>query len=259
MRRWNGWGNDQVNYPLPASALPALAEWVGHGQPVADASFEDILRAVPESPLPDDPLVRTDPVDRLYHARGQSLPDWVALRCGRIEAFPSGVAYPQSEEDLNSLFQFARRCGASLIPYGGGTSVAGHINPEPAGPPTITVDLSRMSGLVRFDETSHLATFGTGIRGPLIEAALRAHGYTLGHYPQSWELSTLGGWIATRSSGQQVLHYGRIEQMFAGGRLVTPSGVIEMPPHPASAAGPDLRHLALGSEAAWVSARQPSG
>jgi alkyldihydroxyacetonephosphate synthase len=221
---------------------------VGQAQPVLSASFEDVLRAVPDSPLPDHRLISIDPADRLRHARGQSLPDWVALRTGRIEAFPAGVAYPQSEEDLHSLFQLARRSSASLIPYGGGTSVVGHINPDPSEPPAITVDLSRMSTLLGFDESSQMATFGAGIRGPLIEAALRARGYTLGHYPQSWELSTLGGWIATRSSGQQSLHYGRIEQMLAGGRLVTPVGLIEMPPHPASAAGPDLRHLMLGSE-----------
>ncbi len=248
MRRWNGWGSEQVTYPLPASALPVLESWIGPGQPVADTSFEDVIKSVPESPLPAHPLVSTDPADRVRHARGQSLPDWVALRFGRIEAFPAGVAYPEGEDDLKALFEMARRTGAVLIPYGGGTSVAGHINPDPSGPPAVTVDLSRMSALLRFDKTSRLATFGAGIRGPLIEAALRASGYTLGHYPQSWALSTLGGWIATRSSGQQSFHYGRIEQTFAGGRMVTPNGVLEMPPHPASAAGPDVRHLVLGSE-----------
>src|SRR6185312_11635917 len=106
----------------------------------------------------------------------------------------------------------------------------------------------RMSTLRHFDAESQLATFGAGIRGPDIEALLRARGYTLGHYPQSWEYSTLGGWIATRSSGTQSLGYGRIEQRFAGGRVESPSGTLELPLFPASAAGPDLRELVLGSE-----------
>ena len=105
-----------------------------------------------------------------------------------------------------------------------------------------------MNGLLHLDATSLLATFGAGIPGPDLEAHLRAHGFTLGHYPQSFEYSTLGGWIATRSSGQQSLRYGRIEKLFAGGVMETPLGRLELPPFPASAAGPDLRELVLGSE-----------
>jgi len=102
--------------------------------------------------------------------------------------------------------------------------------------------------LIDLDETSRLATFEAGVSGPKLEAQLNARGDTLGHYPQSFELSTLGGWIATRSTGQQSYHYGRIEDLFAGGCLETPLGALELPPFPASAAGPDLRHLVLGSE-----------
>jgi alkyldihydroxyacetonephosphate synthase len=105
-----------------------------------------------------------------------------------------------------------------------------------------------MNRLLRFDETSRLATFGAGITGPELEAQLRARGYTLGHFPQSFEFSTLGGWVATRSSGQQSLGYGRIEDLFAGGRLEAPAGTLEILPIPASATGPDLREVVLGSE-----------
>ena len=97
-------------------------------------------------------------------------------------------------------------------------------------------------------ETDRLATFEAGVTGPHLEAQLRAQGYTLGHFPQSFEYSTLGGWVATRSSGQQSLYYGRIEDLFAGGHLISPAGHLELPPFPASAAGPDLRQLVLGSE-----------
>src|SRR5690606_3360801 len=248
MRRWNGWGDDTVDYPVPPGALGWLREQVGEPQPPQDVPFEQAVQRVPTSNLPDHPLISADPADRLRHARGQSLPDWVEMRAGRVRTLPAGVAYPQTEDDILALFDYARERGAVLIPYGGGTSVVGHINPEPDAPPTVTVDLSHLGELESLDETSRLAAFGAGVRGPLLEAALRAHGYTLGHFPQSFEYSTLGGWIATRSSGQQSLHYGRIEDLFAGGRVVMPAGALDLPPHPASAAGPDLRQLVLGSE-----------
>jgi alkyldihydroxyacetonephosphate synthase len=108
--------------------------------------------------------------------------------------------------------------------------------------------MGRMNRLLHLDETSLLATFGAGIAGPDLEAQLRAHGFVLGHFPQSFELSTLGGWVATRSSGQQSLRYGRIEKLFAGCRLHAPEGILDLPSFPASAAGPDLRELILGSE-----------
>ncbi|RPI22883.1 MAG: FAD-binding oxidoreductase, partial [Chloroflexota bacterium] len=124
----------------------------------------------------------------------------------------------------------------------------GHINPLPGDDPVLTVDLSRMNRLVRLDEIGLLATFEAGVRGPDLEAQLRARGLTLGHYPQSFELSTLGGWVATRSSGQQSYKYGRIERLFAGGTLESPEGTLKLPCFPASAAGPDVREMILGSE-----------
>ncbi len=248
MRRWNGWGDDATHYPLPESAAHFLAERLGPGQPTPDAPLAAVLAAVPAPRLPAHPLLNLQAEDRLRHARGQSLPDWVALRSGRIPAFPDAVAYPTSDQDVRDLFALCRSSGARLIPYGGGTSVVGHINPLPDGPPTLTVDLSRLCRLLDLDEISRLATFEAGIAGPALEAQLNTHGYTLGHYPQSFEYSTLGGWIATRSSGQQSYFYGRIEDHFAGGHLETPLGPLDLPPLPASAAGPDLRHLVLGSE-----------
>ncbi|MCA9972753.1 MAG: FAD-binding oxidoreductase [Anaerolineales bacterium] len=248
MRRWNGWGDEQTDYPLPENAAAFLEALVGAGRPFPNARLEDTLHYVPASRLPAHPLVNGDPLPRLLHARGHSLPDWLALRTGRIPAFPDGVAYPETDEDVRQLIRYARDAGAHLIPYGGGTSVVGHINPQPDAPPVLTVDMQRMKLLRSLDETSQLATFGAGVQGPDLEAQLRAYGYTLGHYPQSFEYSTLGGWVATRSSGQQSLGYGRIEALFAGGRLESPAGSLEMPPHPASAAGPDLRQMVLGSE-----------
>jgi alkyldihydroxyacetonephosphate synthase len=248
MKRWNGWGEETTIYPLRVTAARYLASVIGEGTAYPDATWKEVLATVPPSRLPEHLLISTDAAGRLRHARGQSLPDWVSLRSGRIETFPDGVAYPASEEEVRTLLTFARETGVHLIPYGGGSSVVGHINPMAGERPTLTVNLTRLNRLLALDETSHLATLEAGASGPEVEAQLQARGYTLGHYPQSFEFSTLGGWIATRSSGQQSYYYGRIENLFAGGSVETPAGRLELPPLPASAAGPDLRHLILGSE-----------
>ena len=248
MKRWNGWGSDEIDYHVTEAALVYLGDIIGPPQATSTVSFAGVLAKVPHSRLPEHTGVTTDPATRLRHARGHSLPDWVALRFGALDRFPDGVAYPTSDETLADLIAFAHGAGIRIIPYGGGTSVVGHVNPPPGEAPVLTVDLGRMARLHELDETDLLATFGAGVTGPHLEAQLRARGYTLGHFPQSFEYSTLGGWIATRSSGQQSLHYGRIEDHFAGGVLIAPTGRLVLPPFPASAAGPDLRHLVLGSE-----------
>ncbi len=251
MRRWNGWGDDTIQYPLTPRALAFLREAVGEARPPRDSTLAEVLATVPPSRLRDLPgrdLVHVDERERLKHARGQSLPDWVALRTGHVPTFPDGVAYPSSAGDVARLLEYAARVDARVIPYGGGTSVVGHINPEPGEQPVLTVNMRRMNQLTRLDSISQLATFGAGVAGPELEAQLRARGFTLGHYPQSFEFSTLGGWVVTRSSGQQSLGYGRIENLFAGGVLLAPAGEMCLPPFPASAAGPDLRQLVLGSE-----------
>ena len=248
MRRWNGWGDSETTYPLPAAAGAFLQQAVGVGVPPADVPLAEAVGSVPASNLPDHPLIDKDRHQRLLHARGQSLPDWIALRSGEIGTFPDGVAFPSSDGEVRELIRFAAQTGVRLIPYGGGTSVAGHVNPIGGGAPVLTVDLRHLSRMRLLDERSRLATFGAGIVGPDLESHLRTHGYTLGHFPQSFELSTLGGWIATRSCGQQSLGYGRIEDLFAGGTVVAPEGELKLPAFPASAAGPDLRHLVLGSE-----------
>ena len=241
MRRWNGWGDDTVTYAIPASAGSFLSSYVGIGQHSHDASLEEVLALVPKSRIPTHPLISTDPMVRLLHARGQSFTNWLDLRYGQISTFPDGVAYPLSNEEITTLMNYAQKTGTKLIPYGGGTSVVGHIDPIKNKTPVLTIDLSRMNRMIDLDSDSLLATFGAGVTGPDLEAQLRAHGFTLGHFPQSFEYSTLGGWIATRSSGQQSLKYGRIEKLFAGGRLLTPLGEMNMAPFPASAAGPAQR------------------
>jgi len=215
MRRWRGWGDDTVDYALTERALGFITHNIGEASPLTEAPLEEILAGVPKSRLPDHPLVAKTPMERLLHARGQSLPDWLAMHSGRLDSFPDGISCPASSEEVRSLLLYAQRAGASVISYGGGTSVVGHITPESDKSPVLTMDMGRMNRLLDLDEESLMATFEAGAAGPEVESQLRARGYTLGHFPQSFELSTLGGWIATRSSGQQSLGYGRIEQMFA--------------------------------------------
>jgi alkyldihydroxyacetonephosphate synthase len=248
MRRWNGWGDERVRIEVPQGALTYLYERLGTGAPPPDASFDSVVASVEAGRLPAHPLVDASAATRVLHARGQSLPDWFALRFGRIGRVPDGVAFPTSSQDVRELLTFARACGACVIPYGGGTSVVGHLAPPSGDAPVLTVSMAHMRALLDLDRESHLATFGAGVAGPDVEAQLRAHGFTLGHFPQSFEYSTLGGWIVTRSSGQQSLAYGRIETLFAGARLETPVGTLRIPTFPASAAGLDIRELVLGSE-----------
>jgi alkyldihydroxyacetonephosphate synthase len=204
---------------------------------------------IPARKLPRLPGSTTaDPYDRLAHCRGQGLVDVIRLRCGLVPALPDAVCRPSHEGHVAEVLAEAERTRFQVIPWGGGTSVTGGVNVVAQDRPVVCLDLERMAGLMSLDEVSGLATFGPGTTGPATEASLAEHGLTLGHFPQSWELSTVGGWVATRSAGQESLGYGRIEDMVAGVEMVSPTGRLRLPARPASAAGPDLRHLALGSE-----------
>ncbi len=176
------------------------------------------------------------------------MPDWIDLRFGEVRTFPDGVARPRNEQEVQELIDLANREGFCLIPYGGGTSVLGHINPIEIDRPIITVSLERMDRIIWINEQNRVAEFYGGVTGPQIEKSLLPMGYRLGHYPQSYEFSSLGGWVATKSSGQQSFGYGRIDNMFVGGLLNTPKGILEIPHIPGSAAGPDIKQFVLGSE-----------
>jgi alkyldihydroxyacetonephosphate synthase len=250
MRYWNAWGSENSEYiiTLGDGVVPVLGSLIGAAQPLPRATLAEVIDKVPPSRLSEHPLVDTDAEQRVRHARGQSLPDVLEMCSGLVDTFPDGVAFPESSEQVRTLLNYAVEHDVLVIPYGGGTSVVGHINPTASGKPVLTIDMSRMDRLLDLDRDSQLATFGAGTPGPLLEEQLQREGYTLGHFPQSWELSTVGGWVASRSSGQQSLRYGRIERMFAGGRMETQLGTLEIPTIPASSAGPDVRELIMGSE-----------
>lgn len=272
--RWWGWGAADVTYDLASRPrfLPFLDATLGPldatPHPVADPDaislppvrLDDAALAELTAILGPDGL-STDRLQRIKHALGRSYRDLVRLRSGRIDRAPDAVAFPATEEAVAAVLALAARRGFSVVPFGGGTSVTGGV--EALGTrPTVCLDLARLDRLLALDPVSHTATAQAGIRGPALEAALGAQGFTLGHFPQSWEFSSLGGWIATRSAGQQSTGYGKIEDMVVsltlatsraplvvpGEPLATPSGILETRAVPATAAGPGLLQAVIGSE-----------
>ena len=254
MRRWNGWGDESIHATIDEGARSFLEEALGLGAPPLDASLAAALAQLPPTRLTAAQLhgaplpLQTDAAARLQASFGQSLGDWLRLRFGRIGPVGDAVAFPETGDEVRQLLDWARQQGLVVIPVGGATSVVGHLTPPAGERPVLMLSMQRLRRLLTLDPLSQLARFEAGVLGPDLEAQLRAEGWMLGHYPQSFEYASLGGWIATRSSGQQSARYGRIESLFAGGRVELPEGTLDIPTLPASAAGPDLREWVLGSE-----------
>jgi alkyldihydroxyacetonephosphate synthase len=170
------------------------------------------------------------------------------MRQGRVKAAPDVVVYPEIEDQIQALLAMASERGWAIVPFGGGTSVVGGVEPLVEEQPALTLDLQRMNRILDIDRASNTARIQSGIRGPELEKELNASGFTLGHFPQSFEYSSLGGWIATRSAGQNSTKYGKIEHMVVSLRMITPTGVLDSPMVPAAAAGPSLLQCLIGSE-----------
>ncbi len=265
--RWYGWGDAAKTYSLERrpdawNFIRAALELRGDEHfPACD--FESIQLRPPridETTLlmalgtdfrprstPAEVFVRTDKRARVLHAYGRSYRDLLRLRRGEIPNPPDAVVYPATEEQVVRFIQFCVEKNIALIPFGGGSSVVGGVEPRDDRV-TISLDLARMNDLIALDAVSQLATFQAGILGPDLERELNARGFTLGHLPQSFEFSTLGGWIATRGAGLASTKYGKIEDMTVSVRVATPRGVIETRTVPATAAGPSLLQLLIGSE-----------
>lgn len=194
--------------------------------------------------------VLTGRQERAAHSGGKSYPDLYRRRTGDCTTAPDAVVCPHSEAEVVALLAVCVRRGIAVVPYGGGTSVVGGLEPLAGdGDRVVTVDLRHLAGLVRIEPENERATFAAGMRGPAAERALRAHGFTLGHYPQSHQEASIGGYVATRSAGQASTGYGRIDELVQRVRCVTPSGVVDVGgTAPASAAGPRLLDLLVGSE-----------
>jgi alkyldihydroxyacetonephosphate synthase len=196
--------------------------------------------------------VRADREARVRHTRGRSTVDLLRLRAGDGGDAPDAVVLPGSHEQVLAVLRLCSELQLAVVPFGGGTSVVGGLAParESRGP-AVALDLRRLDRLLELDETSRVARLQAGLRGPEAEALLLKRGYTIGHHPQSFEYATIGGFAATRSSGQASAGYGRFDERVVGLTVATPRGTIELGRAPRSAAGPDVRQLFLGSEGAF--------
>jgi alkyldihydroxyacetonephosphate synthase len=199
-------------------------------------------------------FVSTDAMDRVVHTYGKSLRDLVRIRSGRIERAVDVVVYPADEDDVQRIVDAAVAENAVLIPFGGGSNIAGSLEPVPGESRTVvSLDMGRMNSVIDIDADSGLARIQAGALGPHLEAQLAAQGWTIGHFPDSFTHSTIGGWAATRSSGMQSDKYGDIAQIVRGIRVVRPSrdgrdGVLVIPAIPSASTGPSVREMIVGSE-----------
>jgi alkyldihydroxyacetonephosphate synthase len=261
--KWWGWGREGVEFTHRDK--PALGPFIAQKIDVdVEATAAPPLRfdqlQIPPSRLPGglrrglersatSQYVSVDPLDRLVHARGKSLRDLVWQRRGELPRIPDVVVRPGSEEQVTAILEAAIDADAVVIPFGGGSSISGSLEaPAEELRPVISVDLERLDKVLEIDSASRLARVQAGVFGPHLEAQLAARGYTFGHFPDSFTYSTLGGWIATRSSGMQSDRYGDIADMTKGLRVVTPSGTLVVQPVPSMSTGPSIREMVLGSE-----------
>jgi alkyldihydroxyacetonephosphate synthase len=256
---WSGWGDPAEQTALPYELRKLLSDALGV-QPPAIPPVEMANLQLPANRLGAGTVERlgaivgagnasTEPEARIRHTRGKSTIDMLRLRVGDLADAPDLVVAPSTHEEVLELLAACSQERVVVVPFGGGTSVVGGLAPESdrfTG--VLALDLRRMNALVELDETSRLAVLEPGLRGPQAEALLAERGYTIGHFPQSFEYATLGGFAAARSSGQASAGYGRFDELVLALRLATPTGTLSAGRAPRSAAGPDLRQLILGSE-----------
>jgi len=259
--KWWGWGFDDRSVPL--ESRPGLYTFL---KQAIDIPEGDLLRVpdkssikVPPSRLGEsdrlefqrivgeDGLAFSD-MNRITHGMGKSYRDLLRIRLGKLPALPDLILFPEEDEDVRRILEWCGLWEFRVIPFGGGTGVVGGVEVADTSRPSVTLDLRRMRRVLEIDEASLTAMAEAGIRGPLLEEELQGHRLTTGHFPQSFEFSTLGGWIAARSTGAFSNRYGKVEDLVAGIRLVAPSGVYDLWARPRHAMGSDLLGLAVGSE-----------
>lgn len=257
---WSGWGDPAEAISLTPELRGLLGQTLGVDRPRPAVAQGEVR--LPESRLGDGARerlaaivgsehVRSDDGTRVLHTRGKSTPDLLRIRAGEADGAPDAVVLPASHDEVLELLGVCARERIAVVPFGGGTSVVGGLEPARRGhAAVVALDVRRLARLLELDEVSRVATLEPGLRGPEAEALLHERGYTIGHHPQSFEFASIGGFAATRSSGQASAGYGRFDERVVGLRVATPQGTIEMGRAPKSAAGPDLRQLLLGSEGA---------
>jgi alkyldihydroxyacetonephosphate synthase len=261
--KWWGWGDEGVAFtsddkpdlgPFIQRAIdvdvtaPAARPVPFESLDIPEPAFDEDLRAALEAAV-GPANVSTDALDRVVHARGKSLRDLVRHRRGELGRLPDAVVRPGAEAEVEAVVRAVIDADAVVIPFGGGTNIAGSLEARGEEERTVvSLDLGRLRRVVEIDEGSGLARIEAGALGPDIERQLEARGFTLGHFPDSFTHSTLGGWIATRSSGMQSDKYGDVADLTRAVRVVTPHGMLATRPVPHTSTGPSVREMVLGSE-----------
>lgn len=261
--RASGWGHNDRDYDFDGRET-AVWEWV---HTTLDIRPQQVVRApepdaisLPAPRLSDkarSSLCQIDDIDffedhfeRCWHARGQSYHDLLHYRSGALDVAPDAVVYPRTASAVVDVLRWAEDAGVSVVPFGGGTSVVGGVTAraaESAGG-VVSLDTTLLDAVLEINPQNRTATAQCGIYGPALEQSLQASGMTLGHYPQSYEYSTLGGWIAASGAGQQSNRYGKAGSWFLDAQVATPEGLWRSEAFPASAAGPRMGSVLVGSE-----------
>jgi alkyldihydroxyacetonephosphate synthase len=256
---WNAWGDPAAAKPLSDGIRSLLSQALGIDATSATGLTEDQVRLRPSALSTADAQGLRDVVGaefcvsddhaRLLRAGGKSTLDLLRRKDTGVQDAPDAVVSPADDDEVAAVLAFCRRRSIAIVPFGGGTSVVGGLDPIRGDfQAVISLDLHRLNQLHGLDAVSGQAELGAGVTGPEAERLLGEHGFSLGHYPQSFQFATIGGFAATRSSGQDSAGYGRFDDMVRGVRIVTPAGILDLGRAPASAAGPDLRQLVVGSE-----------
>ncbi|HWH25347.1 MAG TPA: FAD-binding oxidoreductase [Pseudolysinimonas sp.] len=262
--KWWGWGNEGVGFHWQDK--PGFAPFVKHAvgldlhavEPVEKPSF-DQLKVAPTRATPvllaklativGEGQVTTDSLERVVHTYGKSLRDLVRIRANIIERTPDLVVYPANEDEVQKVVDAAVAADVVIIPFGGGSNIAGSLEPRSDEKRVVlSLDMGRLNKVVEIDEASGLARIQAGAQGPDLEDQLNRQGWTIGHFPDSFTHSTLGGWVATRSSGMQSDKYGDIADIARGLRVVRPGGTLVVRAIPSVSSGPSIREMIVGSE-----------
>ena len=255
---WNAWGDPALAKPLSPAIRGLLEQALGVSGTENPAPGIDEVELTPSALTPEhraglsaivgESYLRDGDLDRLMRAGGKSTPDLLRRRQVRQDA-PDAVLLPGTEDEVAAILAYCSQHRIAVVPFGGGSSVVGGVDPIREGfGALVTLDLRRFDALNWLDEISGEAELGAGVTGPDAERLLGERGFSLGHFPQSFRYATIGGFAATRSSGQDSAGYGRFNDMVRGLRVITPAGALDLGRAPASAAGPDLRELFIGSE-----------
>lgn len=268
MMKWWGWGDPQKTFPMHDK--PNLWNWLSEilnltsDQKVTEVVSRSQVN-MPSPNMNDDFLLEvssrleknqifTNDDERLLHSYGKSYADLFYARKGIIKRAPDLVIYPKSHEEVEMIMKSAHFHNVCVIPFGGGTNIVGGVDPRDQtitakGVRTIvSLDMKHMNKVLSVDPKSHTAVIQAGAIGPDLENQLQEKGWSLGHFPDSFEYSTLGGWLATRSAGMQSDAYGKIEDMLVSLKMVAPVGTIVTRTVPTSSAGPDINKWVVGSE-----------